>query len=450
MATNLRPGTRKAGYVRKTFLSLLVLVLAAAAFVGPQTPGLLLRAYLYGLPAYEVARARDFALTHQHHSVNTLTHMRALSDYTTRLITTPNNDTLYSSGFLDVSQGPVSINVPVFGQRYYSLAFIDTYTNNFAIIGARTIGGNGAHLLVVPPGWNGTPPAGTTLVRAPTPQIWLLVRILIDGPQDLTAVHQLQDEIVLTGSAGAAPEPIAVPLPAQANGPDFVRVVNAVLAADPPPAADAPELQALQAVGIGANAAPLSLRQRLIWRAAYPLLRRGLIKATAERHGGVNGWSYSRPDIGDFGTDYSYRAAVALRGLLALPQIEAIYTVPVTDDRGQVLDGSHRYLLHLPPGAPPVHAFWSLTAYQPVADGGLYFTDNAIHRYSFGDRTAGLVRNEDGSIDILIQHVAPPAGAAANWLPVPAGPFVLVMRAYLPGADLLDGRFHYPPIQRLN
>jgi hypothetical protein len=29
-----------------------------------------------------------------------------------RLITTPNNDTLYSSAFLDPSRGPVAIHVP--------------------------------------------------------------------------------------------------------------------------------------------------------------------------------------------------------------------------------------------------------------------------------------------------------------------------------------------------
>lgn len=63
------------------------------------------------------------------------------------------------------------------------------------------------------------------------------------------------------------------------------------------------------------------------------------------------------------------------------------------------------------------------------------------------DRTPGLIRNADGSTDILIQHDAPAAG---NWLPVPAGGFVLVMRAYLPNAPLLDGQFHYPPIQRLD
>jgi len=41
--------TRKTGIIRNIFLSLLVLLVAAAVFIGPHMPGLLLRAYFYGL-----------------------------------------------------------------------------------------------------------------------------------------------------------------------------------------------------------------------------------------------------------------------------------------------------------------------------------------------------------------------------------------------------------------
>jgi len=43
-----------------------------------------------------------------------------------------------------------------------------------------------------------------------------------------------------------------------------------------------------------------------------------------------------------------------------------------------------------------------------------------------------------------------PADAAANWLPAPTGPFMLVMRAYQPRAEVLDGRFKMPAVQRLD
>jgi hypothetical protein len=418
-----------------------VLGLALAALVASGAPGLLTRAYLYGLPAYEIARSRDAALTQQGQKLNVLVHKRELADAQTRLITTPNNDTLYSSAFLDLSRGP-------FGDRYYSLAFIDAYTNNFAIVGQRTIGGGGAKLRVVPADWEGEAEPGETLLRAPTPQIWLLVRILIDGPKDLDAVHKLQDGIVVTGPAESAFPPD--PVPAEAKRPDFVRVVNQVVRDNPPPEADKAELAALRGIGIGADAPPLTFWQNLIWRVGFPVAQQALIHATAQGADAIDGWSYTRPTIGDFGVDYPYRAAVALRGLLALPEQEAIYTRPVADQKGRPLESGHRYRLRLPPGAPPVKGFWSLTAYRIEADGGLYFAENPIHRFSVGDRTEGLVRNADGGVDIFIQRDQPEGAEAANWLPIPGAPFVLIQRAYLPGEDFLAGRFRYPAIERLD
>ena len=65
------------------------------------------------------------------------------------------------------------------------------------------------------------------------------------------------------------------------------------------------------------------------------------------------------------------------------------------------------------------------------------FVANPINRYSVSDRT-GLVLNVDGSIDIYIQNAIPP-GHESNWLPAPTGNFILWLRVYLPGADILDG-----------
>jgi hypothetical protein len=69
---------------------------------------------------------------------------------------------------------------------------------------------------------------------------------------------------------------------------------------------------------------------------------------------------------------------------------------------------------------------------------------NPINRYSVGDR-AGLVQGADGSIDICIQPAAPP-GHEANWLPSPSGDFKLWLRVYQPGAAILSGAYHVPPV----
>ena len=85
--------------------------------------------------------------------------------------------------------------------------------------------------------------------------------------------------------------------------------------------------------------------------------------------------------------------------------------------------------------------------YRRMPDGGLYFTENPINRYTIGDRTAGLKRGSDGSLDIVMSRTEP-ALQGANWLPTPAeGNFVLILRAYLPKAELIEGAYQVPPVQ---
>ena len=154
----------------------------------------------------------------------------------------------------------------------------------------------------------------------------------------------------------------------------------------------------------------------------------------------VNGWSITM-QCGEPGNGILQKAACA-RDLFAvnLPQ-EAVYWTATKDGAGQTLMGAHDYLLHFPPGGlPPTNAFWSLT--MTIAPG--YLVANPSNRYSVGDRS-GLVPNADGSIDIYIQHTAP-AGHEANWLPAPSGNFKLWLRDYQPGAAVLSGAYHVPPV----
>lgn len=127
-------------------------------------------------------------------------------------------------------------------------------------------------------------------------------------------------------------------------------------------------------------------------------------------------------------------------GPINVPQ-EAMYWRTSVDSAGESLSGDHEYRMHFPAGGlPPNHAFWSLT----MADAKERFVANPLNRYLVGDRS-GLVAQPDGSVDILIQRHAP-SGDASNWLPAPPGDFRLWLRAYLPGAAILDGRYEVPPV----
>ena len=236
--------------------------------------------------------------------------------------------------------------------------------------------------------------------------------------------------------------------PVSGDAENFVAVVNQVLRDDPPPAADLPLLKELAAIGIGPRAAPLTPAQRLLWTQNFAVARAALVAKEIGTQ--IQGWGYWPPNIGNFGTDYRTRAIIALRGIWANIPAEMHYAIATTEGSGAPLDGDRRYRLHLPPLTPPADGFWSMSIYEVTKEGGLFFGDNPIHRYAIGDRTGGLVRNPDGSLDILIQKDSPGAGREANWLPIPAKRFALVARAYLPRAALLDGSFRYPGVEPLN
>ncbi|MBT8160565.1 MULTISPECIES: DUF1214 domain-containing protein [Arthrobacter] len=157
----------------------------------------------------------------------------------------------------------------------------------------------------------------------------------------------------------------------------------------------------------------------------------------------VNGWSAiracGRPENGVL-----VRAACAK----ALPAVnvfeEAAYWTATKDGSGQGLSGNQEYVLRFPAGQlPPNDAFWSLTVTDMVG----YMVDNPINRSSIDDGSE-LVENSDGSIDIYLQRAAP-SGREQNWLPTPAGKFKLMLRAYLPGTEILNEKYQVPPIMRI-
>jgi len=226
---------------------------------------------------------------------------------------------------------------------------------------------------------------------------------------------------------------------------NFIAVVNQVLRDDPPPEADRPLLKELAAVGIGEDV--LTKDQSQSWRKEFAAARRDLIGASKDIGPAIRGWQYSRSSVGNFGTDYRTRAIIAIQGMAANIPAESVYGLAMTDAEGRALDARHRYRLSLPAGTPPADGFWSLSIYEVMPEGGLYFFDNELHRYALGSLTPDLVRDAEGGLDILVQKDLPQD--AANWLPAPSGNFALMMRAYLPRPEMLDGRFRYPGIERL-
>jgi hypothetical protein len=418
------------------------------------------QAYVFGFPALELQRLRyNFAFAPEarlHTAFNTFRHIRVLATPNSREVTAPNNDTLYSTAWLDLSAGPVRLTTPPLGERYYSYAFMDFFTNVFEIVGRRNApGGDGAYL-IVGPDWQGEAPAGSRLIRSATNAVWLLARFLVDGADDIPAVHALQDRSVLDGPELAPDGRHEARQRLTVNGrtePDAVRVFNAlnsILTENPPLPADGPTMARLAAIGIGPGR---------VFRTDTPeiaaAVERGVAQARARidhgaatlREGPADGrWSRPPDAVGDFGVDYDLRATIALYLIAALPPQEAMYLSTQSDSEGHPLRGEHAYAIRFSKDLlPPVNAFWSLTMYELDEAGRAWLVRNSLRRGSIGDRTAGLRYEPDGGLEIQIaREWADPS----NCLPAPEGPFMLCMRVYEAKQALLDGSYALPPVER--
>ena len=127
-----------------------------------------------------------------HTPLNTFSSLREYPSADMRVVVRPNFDTLYTSGFLDLTAEPMIVSAPNTDGRYYLLPMLDMWTDVFASPGWRTTGTQAGNFLITPPGWNGAVRSGMTRINAPTPYVWIIGRTKTDGPQDYDAVRKIQ------------------------------------------------------------------------------------------------------------------------------------------------------------------------------------------------------------------------------------------------------------------
>ena len=229
----------------------------------------------------------------------------------------------------------------------------------------------------------------------------------------------------------------------------FFNRLNALLVDNPPEPSDPALMQRIAALGVapggtfGMDAFDAETRDAIDEgvKSAQQAIRDEEPKL-GER---VNGWNLSR-DLGRYGTKYTYRAAWTFFGVGGNLVEDAFYPLSLVDADGRRYDGANRYVLRFRrEQLPPVDAFWSVTMY----DADSYLVDNPIDRYALGDRS-GLTFADDGSLTILIQSDRPGDEHAANWLPAPAGGgFKLALRLYVPKANVADGGWLPPAVERV-
>jgi hypothetical protein len=396
--------------------------------------------------------------------MNRFANVGAFPSADVRVVVRPNFDTLYSSGWLDLTKEPMVVSAPDTGGRYYLLPMLDMWTDVFASPGWRTTGTQAADFLVTPPGWSGTVPDGFSEIKAPTPYVWIIGRTKTDGPADYDAVHKIQAGYKITPLSQWGKEPVApeakidpsidmkTPPKVQVDtmrADTFFAYAADLLKLHPPHITDQPIIARLARIGFevgkdfdldkadpaiqkGLASAPEDAQKLMAWKA--PTMARI-----------ANYWSMNTDTMGVYGNYYLKRAIVTQLGLGANLPEDAIYPLNLADADGKPLDGASNYAIHFDKGQiPPVEAFWSITLYDPEG----FQVANSLNRFAVSSWMP-FHYNPDGSLDLYFQNESPGSDKEANWLPAPKAPFNLTMRLYAPKSDALTGKWNPPPVTKV-
>ncbi len=371
--------------------------------------------------------------------------------YKDTAIITPNSDTPYSLGFLDLRAEPIVVSVPaVEKSRYYSAQLTDGNTYNYGYIGSRATGNAAGSYMVVAPDWKGEKPEGINKVfRSSTPFSMIAFRTQLLNADDMPNVVKVQSgyrvqplsEFLGRPTPPAAPKIDFVPATSAGIQDHFWEYLDAALELVPETALSKPIRTKLARIGIGPG--------KTIHMEALPAEHKAAIqrgsKAGAEKIErflatgltDINGWQVgSLPgDSKHYDGNWLQRAGAAKAGIYGASAAEAVYPLTRVDGTGATLDGSrHAYTLTFAEGEyPPVNAFWSLTMYDGKTQ---LLIENPIDRYLINSRMLpDLRKGADGSLTLHIQKDSPGADKKSNWLPAPDGPIYLVMRLYWPKTE---------------
>jgi hypothetical protein len=428
-----------------------------------------MQAYIYGYPALRYTRDRYYMVEKPSGiiqiQINEFFHVTRLADSSDKYSNSPNNDTIYSLSWIDLSDEPVVMHAPQGDGRYVDIELADFYSDVFGYVSPHMHDGKAVTYLIVGPGWDGPIPEGQFdgVLRAPTPWVWTVARVYTSGGDDLAIARKIQSEFVVaplsqwkSGKITPSTRHDVLDLfPAENDALADFRTMNAAMLENPPPERDAAFIREFARVGLG-PLATISLDD------LDENTRKGLVRALKDGNalldkladaGGdtkvVNNWFYGDKNWGRMAErgDFLGRASPqAYAGGIEHWVEMAAKLRTFADADGQVLNGKNRYVLHFDKDqVPTARAFWSITVY----DDKFNLAENDFNKYLVSSTSKDLVYGKDGSLEIYLQQDPPALALRANWIPLPKGDFNLFFRFYLPNQSMIDQSYVPPPVRRV-
>ena len=387
-----------------------------------------------------------------------------------KAIVTPNSDTPYCMGWLDLNAEPFVVNMPEMeAERFYQVQLVDLYTHNYAYISTVATGNQPGKYLLTGPGWQGDVPADiSAVIPSETSIIFIILRTQLFTPGDLGRIKELQQAFKVqplsayTGTS-APPAAPAIVFPDWVEGSQFdgraLNYIDFMMGLTGRHPSEAALYKRFTKIGLGTDGGfeieKVSPETREAIEAGikdgFAELEALITKLIADPLSSAKAFGtreFLTQSAENFGLDayWLLRMGGAHLGLYGNSGKEAVYPTYQTDvDQTPLNAAENKYTLTFPKGnLPPVKAFWSLTMYDGKTQ---LLVDNPLDRYLLNSpMLEQFTLHEDGSLTLHIQRDNPGPAKESNWLPAPDGPFYLVLRLYGPEEKVLAGQWQHPPL----
>ena len=387
------------------------------------------------------------------------------------LFLTGNTESIYSLAWVDLKEGPLVFEVPP-----DVLGFIDDhwfqYVADFGRVGPDK--GQGGKYLLLPPGYEGDVPKGYFVYRSKTYGNLLFWRGFARDGSTKVAVEEIKKyaKVYRLKDAGNPPSMKFVNASGKvfntigANTYKFYEDIDKVVQHEPNEAYSPEVLGQLAAIGIekGKTFNPDARMKKILTEAVavgnatartlvfkYPDQSAYYYPDSAWFTGFVGGDYQFQSQPGVSNTDAMVHFIYYATGITPAMALKLVgkgsqYAAATTDSKGERLDGSKTYKLHLPPNIP-ARDFWLFTVYDNQSRSMLQ-TDQPYP--SIGNDKKGVVANPDGSVDVWFGPTAP-KGHESNWVQtVPGKGWNVVMRLYGPEESWFDKTWRPGEIELVN
>jgi hypothetical protein len=389
-----------------------------------------------------------------------------------QLVFTPNSDTPYAGANIDLSSGPMVVELPPGPLMCVANDLNQRYVMDMGIPGPDA-GKGGKHLLI-PPGYEGKIPAGYFRGTPTTNRVLFMVRVIPPGGNVQAGIDMLKT-VKIYPLNGPADWPVTwsaigdraadfTPVRWERNL-DYWKQLAELINEEPAYEAYRMNYGQLASLGIekGKPFAPDARMQSILVKAAQVANHQMRVQSFADRRPDRVAWpdrkwewASLRPENGTFdlptAKDLEAREKWFYQAQIESPAMfrrtaaaGSLYWLGVRDSTGAYLDGGKTYKLAVPQPVP-AKLFWSVTVYDPDSRSEIV-TDN----YKAALRSLYELKDtaNAASVDLYFGPTAP-AGHEGQWIKtIPGKGWFTYFRIYGPGEPAFDGSWKPGDFERV-